>query len=144
MDFYEQLVDVYKAGIDPDTNLLKKEVGLIDDAIAFIKYHALKASALGETRVDWFVGKYSFAVSYRQADGTDKTIKTVDLAELMVRSEAHFNAVRERMDQAFNGRRLFFRIDKDRSIPGDYTISLSWFVPYDEEDTTDARQTSRS
>lgn len=137
MDFYDQLVDVYKAGIDPDTNLLKKEVGLIDDAIAFIKYHALKASALGETHVNWFVGKYSLACNYRQADGTDKMFKGTELSELMARSEEHFNAVRTRMKQAFSGRSIFLRIDKDHSIPGDYTIYLSWFVPYDEEDTTD-------
>ena len=133
MEFYEQLVKAHKSGVDLETNLLKKEIDLIDDAINYIKFNALRESALGKNRFWWFISRHGSSSTYKQADGTDKTFSDKDLVELLNRSEDYLNVAKRRMKkELYTTFKTFLDIEKDDRTE-DYTITFSWTILETEE-----------
>ena len=128
MEFYEQLVKAHNSGVDSDTNLLKKEIELIDDAINYIKFNALKEAAVGKSSFWWFISRHSRSRTYKQADGTDKTFSDKELIELLNRSEDYLNVAKSRMKkELYNTYKTFLEIEKDDRTE-DYTITFSWVI----------------
>ena len=128
MEFYEQLVKAHKSGVDLETNLLKKEIDLIDDAINYIKFNALREAALGKGRFWWFISRHGRSRTYKQADGTDKTFSDKDLVELLNRSEDYLNVAKRRMEKVLTSKHnMFLYIEKDDRTE-DYTITFSWII----------------
>ena len=133
MEFYEQLVKAHKSGVDLETNLLKKEIDLIDDAINYIKFNALREAALGKNSFWWFISRHGRSRTYKQADGTDKTFSDKDLVELLNRSEDYLNVAKRRMKkELYTTFKTFLDIEKDDRTEN-YTITFSWTILETEE-----------
>lgn len=130
-EFYKQLQEIYKLGVDPSTNLLKSEVKLLDDAIGYIKFRALNEAAIGKTELFWLISQHSVTVIYRNATGNDVSFKVSELAKLLGRSDGHLEVFRDKMKQEFRSHNVYYTLNKDdRDL--DFIVTLAWWFDKDE------------
>lgn len=135
-DFYEQLARAHRTGIDPDTNWLKTERDMIDNAIEYIKFKALEAASLGNTTFMWLIQRDGYEQFYPTKDQSrDKCIDEKKLFQFLHQSPQNFEAVEKLMKEALWVRgKVIFHLRSGFLHNSSYIADLDWVTPEERTD----------
>lgn len=135
-DFYEQIVRAHRTGIDPETNWLKTERDMINNAIEYLKFKALEAATLGNSTFAWVIqrdGGDQFYPAKNQS--RDKCVNERALFLFLHQSAQNFEAVEKLMKESLWVRgKVIFHLRSGFLHSGSYIADLDWVTPEERTD----------